>query len=362
MALICALATPLAWSFATCSFPAKTFQVDGSNHIGRFQLNGRPNNNEDDTGSTTNALQSMAQLVQMNPSQSVLFSIAMAVSGAVLGPFLDSYHSAYGVLKYDEPLKATLWGTSEFPALTTAWWVPELFGLAGFLIGWLYILLDEVNQIEPNKRQPTTPKILVGISFFTLQYWLSGILYDSGVERTSILNIMSVLAAGGFLVMDGTFSGFLTSTATAIGGPLIEAGLIRATQLGLFPGGYHYTDAGETGFFPLWICPVYFLGGQAVGNLARGIWNALAIFDTAKQDVESTPKEPAGCEVCNDTRAVSCPNCDGMGQYVAMGNRMVQCTSCKGRGRVICRACFSYYDEDPNDIQAIREKMSRIPD
>eukprot|EP00593_Proboscia_inermis_P012079 CAMPEP_0171306008 /NCGR_PEP_ID=MMETSP0816-20121228/15920_1 /TAXON_ID=420281 /ORGANISM="Proboscia inermis, Strain CCAP1064/1" /LENGTH=92 /DNA_ID=CAMNT_0011787269 /DNA_START=228 /DNA_END=504 /DNA_ORIENTATION=- len=70
----------------------------------------------------------------------------MSIAGATLGPFLDSYHSSFGVLRYDSPIVVTtlslLGGSPVHPALTTAWWVPPLFGLAGFLIGWLYILID----------------------------------------------------------------------------------------------------------------------------------------------------------------------------------------------------------------------------
>ena len=291
----------------------------------------------------------------------------MTLSGAILGPFLDTYHSVFGVLEYDEPIKAILWGSEEYPALTTAWWVPPLFGLGGFLIGWLYVLLDRFLQTKDNsKTQPSIPKILVGISFFTSQYWLSGVLYSSGImNRTAILNVMSILAAVGFAWLDLTPAGLVTSTATAIGGPLIETGLISNlnqpnSALNTFfgvTGVYHYTDSGVTGFFPLWITPIYFLGGPAVGNLARGIWVALE----PKADDNNTATVPT-CNVCQDTRQVPCPNCDGEGQYLAMGNRLVSCTSCQGRGFVICRACFANYNENPMDINAIREKMSRKPD
>ena len=57
-----------------------------------------------------------------------------------------------------------------------------------------------------------------------------------------------------------------------------------------------------------------------------------------------------------------CPNCDGIGEYAAMGGQSVTCASCKGRGYVICRACFDRYDEDPNDIEGIRDLISRMPD
>lgn len=298
-----------------------------------------------------------------NPTRSIAFSLLMGACGATLGPFLDSYHSAFGVLQYDEPIQLIIWGSPQYPALTTAWWVPELFGVAGFLIGWLYILLDVVLDdppADPRVLSPSPPKILLGISFFTLQYWLSGILFQEHVDRLLILNLMSILAAIGFWVLDGTLAGLATSAATGIGGPLIEVGLIWCTTQGILPGGYHYTDPGETGFFPLWILPVYFLGGPANGNLARGFWNWLSQLEGKALSAPESSKQP--CPVCNDTRRVPCPNCDGVGSYLATAGRETTCTSCRGRGFVMCRACFDRYDEDPYDIEAIRDKMSRMPD
>lgn len=295
--------------------------------------------------------------ITANPARSFLFSLSQTTAGAILGPFLDSYHSANGVLQYDSPFSAQLWGTAAIPALTTTWWVPPLFGLAGFLIGWLYILLDRVFQ-EDEASTPegvTIPVILSGISLFTFQYWLSGILYVYGVDRAIIFVIMSIFAYWGYSQLDGTKSGFVTSVATAIGGPLIEIGLI--TSLQGTNGGYHYNDLGETGFFPLWIVPVYFLGGPANGNLARGVWNSLG----AMIGGPLKSKENSVCLQCRDSRAVPCPNCDGVGYYMTYG-REVKCNCCKGRGLVICRSCFSRYGEDPSDIEAIRELMSRMPD
>ncbi|VEU40351.1 unnamed protein product [Pseudo-nitzschia multistriata] len=315
----------------------------------------------DDLNNNENSPDNAFHLITEYPKRSILFSVLMTTCGATLGPFLDSYHSAFGVLAYDEPIRFILWGSETYPALTTAWWVPELFGLAGFLIGWLYILFDAtlLNASNDERLRPTPSKTLVGISFFTLQYWLSGILLQSNtLDRTGILNLMSLLAASGFLVLDGTFSGLTVSLITCIGGPLIEAGLITATSSGLMSGGYHYTDLGETGFFPLWIVPIYFLGGPANGNLARGFWNALSGKRGGGEMV--AVNEP--CEVCHSTRRTPCPNCDGVGTYVAMGNRIVQCTSCNSRGYVICRACFDQFDDDPHDIDGIRDIMNRMPD
>lgn len=299
-----------------------------------------------------------------DPKRSINFSLLMTLCGALLGPFLDSYHSLFGVLSYNTPLVFPILGSTgtgrpDLLTCVTSLWVPFLFGLAGFLIGWLYILFDTVTtDASESQLHPTMPKVLLGISYFTFQYWLSGVLYAHGVDRSSILAIMSVLAAGGFYILDGTMSGFITSAATAVGGPLIEVGLISSLP---DSWAYHYNDAGETGFFPLWIIPVYFLGGPANGNLARGFWNALTekSGDVRTFGMQVEMKQ-VPCIYCNGTRAVTCPNCDD-GTYVTYGERVV-CKACRGKGLVICRQCFSKYGDDPSDIENIRRIMNQIPD
>ena len=286
--------------------------------------------------------------IEIDNRRALTFSVQMILCGAILGPFLDSYHSAFEVLQYDEPIKLALWGTESQPALTTAWWVPELIGAAGFIIGWLYIILDHIFHTPSYRRSPSGPVILLGIAFFTFQYWLSGALFSSGVDRETILYVMSALAIAGFFVLDNTVTGLISSLATAVGGPIIEIGLLSILAV------YHYTDPGETGFFPLWIAPVYFLGGPAVGNLARGLWKL-----SSPQNADPSQQRP--CEVCRDSRCVPCPNCDAQGYYKTYGST-VKCNACRGRGLVICRTCFSNYDEDPTDIEAIRDVMSRMPD
>lgn len=327
--------------------------------------NNNNNNHGSDINTTPSPTQTLIDTIASNPTRSISFSILMTLCGAALGPFLDSYHSLYGVLTYDTPLVFPL---GSYLTCVTTYWVPPLFGVAAFLIGWLYIGLDVVLE-DSDQIQPSVSKVLIGISYFTFQYWLSGILFAHGVDRASILVLMSALAAGGFLALDGTLSGFITSAATAIGGPLIEVGLIST-----LPGSwaYHYNDAGETGFFPLWIVPVYFLGGPANGNLARSFWNALGKDDSAVSesstmgvvvgDAELLPSIRTGiqCSVCQGTRAVPCPNCDD-GTYRTYGQQVV-CKGCRGKGRVICRSCFSEYGDDPNDIQGIRRLMDQMPD
>jgi hypothetical protein len=312
--------------------------------------------NVDKLNANTSPIERIITRIKSDPSKSTYFSLLMTFSGAALGPLLDSYHSLFGVLTYNTPLVFPILGSiGDGPDLltcVTSLWVPPLFGMAGFIIGWLYILLDSVTADAPTRQlYPSVSKVLVGISFFTFQYWFSGFLFAHGVDRSLILAIMGVLAAGGFCLLDGTMSGLITSTATAFCGPLIEVGLISSLP---DSWAYRYNDAGETGFFPLWIVPVYFLGGPANGNLARCFWNALGSDDMLLE------KYRVPCPDCNGTRAVTCPNCDD-GTYVTYGERVV-CKACRGKGRVICRKCFREYGGDPADIKNIRRIMDRIPD
>ena len=303
------------------------------------------------TSTTPSIFHILTSKLSLYPTQSVLFSIAMIVSGAILGPCLDSYHSLFHVLQYDQPVlffgSSSGWSPLE---IVTTYWVPPLFGLAAWIIGWMYLLLDEyfdnnyndhdhalstmptlTDEMSDRRQQwghddtdrsPSPPKILYGISFFTFQYWLSGILYASGVvDRTTLLAILILMATFGFRTFDRTISGFVTSLATAIGGPLIEVGLLslsRYDHASLLHGmGYHYTDLGETGFFPLWIVPVYFLGGPANGNLARGYWTFLTSLrvdapssSLVTTDTASIPTQASSwpCTTCNATRCTDCPN------------------------------------------------------
>ena len=265
-------------------------------------------NNDESNRDPLSPMKTLIDTIQSNPSRSIYFSSLMTICGAALGPFLDSYHSLFGVLTYNTPLVFPILsvrgeGPGSLLTCVTTYWVPPLFGLAGFLIGWLYILLDAIfsskeSGAESDQLHPSIPKVLIGISYFTFQYYLSGIIFANGVDRMSILVLMSTLAAGGFYALDGTVPGFITSAATAIGGPLIEVALISS-----LPGswGYHYNDAGETGFFTLWIVPVYFLGGPANGNLARVFWDVLGKDNNVslKKDNQIPPVQKKGPHVLN---------------------------------------------------------------
>mmetsp|Transcript_38074 Transcript_38074/g.50166 ORF Transcript_38074/g.50166 Transcript_38074/m.50166 type:complete len:317 (+) Transcript_38074:43-993(+) len=183
----------------------------------------------------------------------------MTLAGGALGPWLDGQHGAFGVLNYHQPFNII---AGEMTILKTALWVPPLFGVAGFLIGGLYPLLDYIFSTDNQKMKPSMPKVLYGISFFAAQYYLSGLLTFAGADLLDIHIILAILAAIGFMAFDFSLAGFLISFLTAIGGPLIEIALIN--QFGL----YDYTHADFYGI-DSWIPWVYFMGGPAVGNLSR---------------------------------------------------------------------------------------------
>jgi len=186
----------------------------------------------------------------------------MTVAGAMLGPWLDGQHGAFGVLEYHQPFNLEI---GESIILKTALWVPPLFGVAGFLIGFLYLYFDDFFKTDPGRTMPNGPHVLYGISFFAAQYYLSGLLAHGGVGLVPLHSMLALLAVAGFAAFDGTKAGLLVSLATAVGGPAIEIGLVNGFDM------YHYTAADFYGI-DSWIPWVYFLGGPAVGNLSRALW------------------------------------------------------------------------------------------
>jgi hypothetical protein len=76
--------------------------------------------------SSRSPIQSIIDTMQSNPAKSIQFSLMMTLSGAALGPFLDSYHSLCGVLTYDTPLVFPILGyiggdTALLTCVTTYW-------------------------------------------------------------------------------------------------------------------------------------------------------------------------------------------------------------------------------------------------
>lgn len=130
----------------------------------------------------------------------------------------------------------------------------------------IVIILDDVFKTNDDIKSPSWPKILYGISLFSGQYYLSGLMdygLVSGINMNATLALVGLI---GFLVFDSSLSGLLLAIATAVGGPIIEIFLINIPHL------YQYTHQDFYGICS-WIPWVYFLGAPAVGNLARRIQN-----------------------------------------------------------------------------------------
>lgn len=201
--------------------------------------------------------------------------IPLALSGALLGPNLDNYHSVFGVLEYKYPVQVVV---EDSLLLTTASWVPPLFAVAGVGIGTLYLYFDQLLSTNEQKRKPSWPAAFLCISLFTFQYYLSGVLFHEGYDAATLSFVLLPFAFGGFWAFDRTKSGAIVSLMTAVLGPLIELALVNFTDQ------YTYANADFFGI-DSWIPVVYFLGGPAVGNLARAFSNT---FEQLEPEAKET--------------------------------------------------------------------------
>eukprot|EP00879_Flechtneria_rotunda_P021170 GHRR01022302.1.p2 GENE.GHRR01022302.1~~GHRR01022302.1.p2 ORF type:complete len:178 (+),score=39.72 GHRR01022302.1:1295-1828(+) len=130
---------------------------------------------------------------------------------------------------------------------------------------------------------PSWQTVLVSVSLFVTQYWLSGILEQptlgQNLGNTSIPILDTILASYALLnwaLFDRTKQGIGMAALTAVCGPAIEMFLI--SKIGL----YHYSHPVVLGV-PTWIPWVYYCGGPAVGNLGRRVWHDLAVQHTQEQ-------------------------------------------------------------------------------
>ena len=170
----------------------------------------------------------------------------------------------FGVLEYNDigkPIQLVIDGHT---LLKTASWVPLLFGFAGLLMSSIILNGDKILDTRESARTPSWPMVLYGISLFSGQYYLSGLLDNSLMNSGEIDFILKIIAGVGFLLLDRSKSGLFLAIATAIGGPIAEIFLINIPHL------YQYAHPDLYGI-PTWIPWVYFLGAPAVGNLARRI-------------------------------------------------------------------------------------------
>lgn len=190
---------------------------------------------------------------------------AVSVISGPLGTLLDNQHGLFKTLEYTSyQIQLSL---NNHLILKTAIWVPFLFTFAGFIMSTLILLLDNKLEMPEKSLNMTWPKVFYGISFFAWQYYISGWLDATGLLSPLQINvILSVLAYIGYSLFDGTKSGLILASLTAFAGPVVEVGIINLLHI------YYYSNADFYGICS-WIPAVYFLGGQAVGNLTRMIYS-----------------------------------------------------------------------------------------
>jgi hypothetical protein len=171
------------------------------------------------------------------------------------------------------------------------------------------VMIGKMNAMPADAPPPGWPFVLLAISFFVTQYWLSAVM-DAPLQHTSLQQLLLHLEQQGFFnppaqldmhsvfdpigssgwplidfppaedsllfglalmqwfLLDGSAVGMGISLLTAVCGPLIEVALINGFSL------YAYSHPAWMGV-PTWIAWVYFAGGPAVGLLGRQVWHTL---------------------------------------------------------------------------------------
>lgn len=187
--------------------------------------------------------------------------LTVAASSAILGPLLDNYYSQLHVLSYKNPIKLHLLFGRIPINVTTAPFTPPLFILAGCIIAIGVLWIND--EYVPKAEEVSVPRALASIASFSAIYYLSACLPCTAlaVATGPILVFFSALQ---WYVLDGYAGGLIMGLLTAIAGPAIEMALINLGHL------YSYSQP-EFGGIPLFVIPVYFAGGSAVGNLALAV-------------------------------------------------------------------------------------------
>jgi hypothetical protein len=202
--------------------------------------------------------------------------LKMFVISAPLGMMLDNYHGLFNVLSYADNGLSLILGSYDHVFLKTALWVPVLFGFAGVVMSYIVLKLDQLFSSSSNDKlttpqaSPSWPFIFYGISYFSAQYYMSGLLDYSLTATDGPVAIHAYLAATtviGILLFDRSAAGLLLAGLTALAGPVAEIFIINVFHA------YQYTHADWFGICS-WIPWIYATGAPAVGNLARRIYSS----------------------------------------------------------------------------------------
>lgn len=165
---------------------------------------------------------------------------------------------------YNHPIELHINAAGVAANLTTSTFTSPLFVVAGLVIAYGTLTLNSIVDKYSFPVDPiSVPHALATIAAFSTIYYLSALI--PGSELSIITGpLLTALAVAEWYWMDRSIGGLMMGFLTALCGPLVEVGLINIAHL------YSYSSP-EIAGIPLFIVPVYFAGGSAVGNLARAI-------------------------------------------------------------------------------------------
>jgi hypothetical protein len=204
------------------------------------------------------AREPVKRLPQVGSAKLIPVAVSLAGCSAVLGPLLDNYHSAFGVLAYADPWHPLPW-------LSTRPFVPVLFAGAGVAMGLLALRADVAWPPPARATRPGVPRTLCVIAGFAAVYYASAMLAAARTPYTG--PTLAAASLGLWAAADGSVGAAAAGAAAAAAGWCVEAALVRWSGL------YAYAHPDVAGL-PLWIIPCYFAGGPALASLARtlAVW------------------------------------------------------------------------------------------
>lgn len=187
-------------------------------------------------------------------------SLTVAAVSSVLGPLLDNYHSQFHVLSYNNPVEFHWHLLGQPVNIATAPFTAPLFVVAGLIIA---LGTLRINDAYAEVERVPFPRAMATIAAFAAVYYLSAAL--PGTSAAPVTGpLLVLLAALEWYALDRSVGGLVMGALTAVAGPAVEVSLINVGHL------YTYCSPEFLGV-PLFIAPVYFAGGPAVGNLARAL-------------------------------------------------------------------------------------------
>lgn len=182
----------------------------------------------------------MTSPVPLTPSRAAL----LLALGAVVGSFLDGFHTHSGTTAYPHPI-----------AFGMAVWTPALFGAAALSMAWTHAAFDRVSG---RGHIPSGAAALAGFVLFAVLYFASGYLPATNAVKAAVLLAGFAVAWAAF---DRSWQGLALALFTAACGCAAEIALTAG-------GAFQHLQADVLGI-PIWLPGLYLVASVAVGNVGR---------------------------------------------------------------------------------------------